>query len=71
MLNTKEIDGNDSRVSLNYPNDNVDMSNEQELTSEETSYVNIVPKDKGWAWMCCLGEFFFSSCHYILNEVAE
>ena len=59
MLNTKEIDGNDSRVSLNYPNDNVDMSNEQELTSEETSYVNIVPKDKGWAWMCCLGEFFF------------
>ena len=37
---------------------NLDEMNQQKVENELTTDVDLIPKDTGWAWMCCLGNIF-------------
>ena len=44
---------------------NVDEVNKQKVEIDSKSDVDLIPKDTGWAWMCCLGNispFLYNVC---------
>ena len=47
--------------------DNANIMNQQEVDIGDRNYMDMVPKDTGWAWMCCLGIYVYCrsiSAHY-------